>query len=283
MLVSGDSSLISIICVSNDKTILDQCLTRSLAQQRGEFELIIVDNSTGKWASAASALNWGARDAKGEILMFVHQDFVLESSDWLHGLEQFGKEQMGFGAAGVAGMLEVRDEAKAVVSNITHHWPVRNRVSPIEVTMPMEVQTLDECLIAVTREVFARFPFDESTCDNWHLYGVDLSLTVIESGLKVYVLPLGGYHRSNVESMGSGDYNRSLRRVIKKHRKSFTVVYTTCGIWSTRRPLIIQIISKRLQVMLRKIERGPWKSKRPSFLQKALDFMQSMLVVIQYG
>lgn len=66
-----------MICVSNNNRILHDYLLKSLSAQKGVYELIIVDNSIGKWNSAASALNWGARNAKGDLLMFVHQDFRI--------------------------------------------------------------------------------------------------------------------------------------------------------------------------------------------------------------
>jgi glycosyltransferase involved in cell wall biosynthesis len=204
--------------------------------QKGEHELIVVDNSAGEWSSAASALNWGARDAKGDILMFVHQDFVFESSDWLLECEKLLLETENLGAAGAAG----KGEGKEIVSNIKDRWPIPKRVSQSNVGEVTRVQTLDECLIVIPRDVFARFQFDEKTCDSWHLYAVDMSLTLLENGLGVFVLPLPGYHRSNNQSLRSGSYYETMKRVLKKHRESFAVVHTTCGTWSLRRPLIIQ-------------------------------------------
>jgi hypothetical protein len=209
---------------------------KSLEAQRGKYELIIVDNSMGNWNSAASALNWGARDAKGDFLMFVHQDFEFESSDWLSNCERLCGGTVGLGAAGVAG----KGEGKEIVSNIKDRWPIPKRVSQTDIKAVTKVQTLDECLIIVPREVFDRFHFDEVTCVSWHLYAVDMSLTLLENGLGVFVLPLPGYHRSNNQSLRSGSYYETIKRVLRKHKGSFAVVHTTCGTWSLRRPLIIQ-------------------------------------------
>jgi len=216
--------------------ILNDCLLKNLEAQRGEHELIVVHNSAGKWNSAASALNWGARDAKGDLLMFVHQDFEFESSDWLLECERLCGETEGLGAAGVAG----KGESREIISNISDRWPVPRRVSRSDIKTVTKVQTLDECLIVIPREVFARFQFDEKTCNSWHLYAVDMSLTLLENGLGVFVLPLPGYHRSNNQSLRSGSYFETMKAVLKKHKESFTVVHTTCGTWSLRRPLIIQ-------------------------------------------
>jgi hypothetical protein len=181
-------------------------------------------------------LNWGARDARGEILMFVHQDFEFGANDWLVSCEKFCDETENLGAAGVAG----KGEGKEIVSNITDRWPVPKRVSRSDVKEVTKVQTIDECMIVIPRDVFARFQFDEKTCDSWHLYAVDMSLTLLENGLGVFVLPLPGYHRSNNQSLRSGSYFETLKKVLKKHKESFTVVRTTCGTWILSRPLIIQ-------------------------------------------
>jgi glycosyltransferase involved in cell wall biosynthesis len=224
--------------VSNNNRILHDYLLKSLSAQKGVYELIIVDNSIGKWNSAASALNWGARNAKGDLLMFVHQDFEFESSNWLLECERFYGETENLGAAGVAG----RGEGSEIISNIKDRWPNPKRVSRCDIEAVTKVQTLDECLIIVPRNVFTRFQFDEDTCDNWHLYAVDLSLTLLENGLGVFVFPLPGYHRSNNQSLKSGNYFETLKRVLKKHQESFITVHTTCGTWSIRRPLVIQRI-----------------------------------------
>ena len=168
--------------------------------------------------------------------MFVHQDFDLESDDWLLECERLCRETENLGAAGAAG----RGEGSEIISNIKDRWPTPKRVSRCDVESMTKVQTLDECLIVVPQKVFERFQFDESTCDNWHLYAVDLSLTLLENGLGIFVLPLPGYHRSNNQSLRSGDYFETLKRVLNKHKASFARVHTTCGTWSNKRPLVIQ-------------------------------------------
>ncbi|MDD1743002.1 MAG: glycosyltransferase family 2 protein [Methanomassiliicoccales archaeon] len=244
--------LISVICVSNDKKVLNDYLMKSLDSQQAEYELIVVDNSTGRFTSAASALNWGALDAKGDFLMFVHQDFDFESSEWLTKCERLCAGTENLGAAGAAG----KGEGRGIVSNIKDRWPEPKRVGNTDVDAMTKVQTLDECLIVIPRNVFARFRFDEKTCDNWHLYAVDISLTLLENGLGVYVLPLPGYHRSNNKSLRSGDYFETMKRVLRKHEGSFAKVYTTCGTWSGRMPFFVQRMRLMILLGLLKYEEG---------------------------
>jgi len=66
--------MISIVCVYNDEITLKDYLLKSLENQTSKHELILIDNTQGKYKSAAGALNWGGGKAKGKYIMFVHQD-----------------------------------------------------------------------------------------------------------------------------------------------------------------------------------------------------------------
>jgi hypothetical protein len=48
--------MISVICVYNNKKILDEWLIKSLQNQTAKFELITIDNSRGDFKSAADAI-----------------------------------------------------------------------------------------------------------------------------------------------------------------------------------------------------------------------------------
>ena len=64
--------MISVICVYNNKKILDNCLLKSIKNQTTKVELILLDNREGRFKSAAEALNFGGEQANGKYLMFVH-------------------------------------------------------------------------------------------------------------------------------------------------------------------------------------------------------------------
>lgn len=96
--------IFSIICTYSDKESLDKNLLRSLRKQDDNYQLILVDNRHNKsFNSAASALNWAAQKAKGEYLIFVHQDIVLVGHDWLKKAMEIITNLPKLGIAGVAG------------------------------------------------------------------------------------------------------------------------------------------------------------------------------------
>ena len=69
---------ISVICVFNNMDQFEKQLNKSLKQQDVDYELIAIDNSNNKFSSASQALNYGSEKAKGDILVFSHQDIFLK-------------------------------------------------------------------------------------------------------------------------------------------------------------------------------------------------------------
>lgn len=239
--------MISIVVVYNDRSLFDAMLGASLARQLQAHELIALDNTTGRFPSAAAALNEGGRRALGDFLLFAHQDVSFESNAWLEQAEHLLRGMADIGIAGVAGTRAAADRADPfILTNIEHSDPP-HRVGHQAITAAVSVATVDECAFFVPRAVFERFPFDEHACDGWHLYAVDYSLTVRAAGLLVYAIPLPLYHRSGgayMRLMGvttlEGTYFRGLKRLVEKHRDRYDTIPTTCGTWSTRRGLFLQ-------------------------------------------
>jgi len=236
--------MISIVSVYNNRSLLEKYLLKSLKNQTIDFELILVDNTSGKFNSAAEALNYGGHKTKGKYLMFVHQDYDLVTNNWLDEAENVLESLDSFGIVGVAGKSD-----KNVISNIkTGVPPILSSLFHID--EPKKVQTLDECLIIIPKTVFQKIKFDEITCDNWHLYATDYCLSVKKAGLDVYVIPLSGYHVSPGYSFSGEDYYSTLKKLVKKHKDYNNWIYTTTGSWSTIYPLFLQISYQKLYYFL---------------------------------
>lgn len=248
--------MISVVCVYNNKDILNNWLLKSLKNQTVEFELITLDNTVNAFKSAAEALNYGGNKAKGKYIMFVHQDVDLSSNTWLEGVEKMLDSISNLGIAGVAGSCENR---KGVITNIQDGIPPKLAGS-IQINKPTKVQTLDECLVIVPKPVFDKLRFDEKVCDDWHLYAVDYCLDVKKLGFDVYVIPMFIYHRGSTSSL-SGQFPKgyylTLKKLLNKHKNNVRQIYAPTGIWSTSQPLIYQkmqrILLRRGAIMLEKL------------------------------
>jgi len=226
--------MISIVCVYNNKQILEEYLLKGLQNQTVEYDLILIDNTNAEFNSAAKALNIGGRQANSKYIMFIHQDVNLSSEYWLENAEETLCLLPNLGIAGVAG----KKDTQGVITNIKHGDPPVH-AGLIKITTSTEVQTLDECLVIIPKDVFELIQFDEEVCNDWHLYAVDYCLSIKHLEFSAYVIPIQIYHRSKGDSF-SESYYITLENVLRKHEEDFRMVFTTMGNWSTRYPIFIQ-------------------------------------------
>jgi hypothetical protein len=228
----------SIVCVYNDEKVLNDWLMKGLKTQDFKFELILVDNTGGKFKSAAEGLNHGGAKAVGEYIIFMHQDVCLLAAGSLRRAEAFLREIPDVGVAGVAGVTKGGGGGFFRVGTtplenracFVYQGPEKEPIPCGTFTGPVEVQTLDEQLLMVPRKVFSGAGFDEKVCSGWHLYGVGYSLSMKKRGLKAYSLPIPVWHVS--QGTLNKDYYATLNKILKKH-KDENVIYTTCGLWHT--------------------------------------------------
>lgn len=205
--------------------------------QTTNYELILVDNTSNKFESAAQGLNYGSKKANGKYLMFVHQDILLCSVEWLKDAEKI-MEPFNNIVAGIVGMSEHGVNNKTRGRNVLIHgdppeeWGWGNKIQK-----PETVQTLDECLVIIPKTIFDRYNFDESIFNRWDLYVVDYCLRLRTQGIESYVLPLSVYHHST--GVISLNYFHAIKNILKKN-KHLKHVYTTCGDWNPKYPLFLQ-------------------------------------------
>ncbi|MGZ4852981.1 MAG: glycosyltransferase [Halobacteriota archaeon] len=266
--------MLSVVCVYNNEQVLTDYLLQSLDTQTVPFELITLDNTQRGFRSAAHALNYGGGKAKGKYVLFVHQDVSLDSTGWVNDAEAMLDSLPNVGIAGIAGA-----GAKGAVSTVTHGTPPKP-ASTTSITKPAAVQTLDECAVIIPRRVFTALRFDETVCNDWHLYAADYCLSSQVLGLKTLVLPLPAYHLStgrtsvptqvfdklvpsslsNESSYYPHAYYATLKKVLKKHKKSVRCVHTVNGDWLTSYPIVLQqivaVAKKNTQRVKQRVKQG---------------------------
>jgi len=96
--------MFTIVTVYNKRDFLERVLLDSLQKQTVPFELITIDNTTGKYKSAAAAFNAEAKQAKGDYVLFVHQDVDFgDDTEWLRKVEAYLATLKNPGVIGFAG------------------------------------------------------------------------------------------------------------------------------------------------------------------------------------
>lgn len=266
--------MISVICVYNNKAMLDRILLPSLKEQTVEYEFISVDNTNGIFKSAASALNFGGKMAIGKYILFVHQDVELGSATWLLDVEKLLDSLPDLGMAGSVGMSTKGntwlDGGKGYIMNLGEVLGKPHNV-------PIEVNTLDECVLIVPRKVFEVLRFDDKNFTGWHCYGCDYCLSAQEMGLKVYVIPAFIYHRSI--AVNSKDLLKYQTRLYMKHRKAFPRISTTTGILTGAR----LIVALSVAVMVWVFKRIYWEKLRRTWIQVAASELKDCETVLDVG
>ncbi len=266
--------MLSVVCVYNNEHILTDYLLQSLQTQTAPVELITLDNTEGRFRSAAQALNYGGGKAQGQYILFVHQDVSLNDPEWIRHAEAMVESLHNVGIAGVAGASDT-----GTISNVMHGSPPKS-ASTTSVTTPVAVQTLDECAVIIPRRVFTVLRFDETVCDDWHLYATDYCLSSQILGLTTFVLPLPAYHLSTGRALAPTQifdklvpsslsdessyyphaYYVTLKKVLKKHKKSVRCVHTVNGDWQTGYPIVLQrlaaVARKNTQRVKQRIKQG---------------------------
>ena len=193
--------MVSIICCYNNKEQYN-IMIKSLVSQNVNYEVIGIDNCNNRFTSASRALNFGASHAKGEILVFLHQDIVFNSSS---SLEKFIKVISDYDA--IVGLYGA--SRKSIVFKDNYNI----------------VDSLDECCIGMNRLIWEKYKFNESICDDWHLYSVELC---IRAKLDGRLIVTGNFDISHL-SVGNVNeaYMATFKKLIKEY-KNIGWICTTC-------------------------------------------------------
>jgi hypothetical protein len=248
--------MISIISIINNDVIAKEFLLRGLSRQNTRYDLILLDNTNFSYKSAAQAYNEGSAKAQGDYLMFIHQDVLLPCRNWLKEAENSLSTVSNLGIAGVAGVLQptfISDFEllarfylleKLNLSKVWFNRYARGNVFHGREKKPwwgkfiseiLSARTLDELLLIIPARVFEMSKFDEKTCDNWHLYGVDYSLSASQKCRDVCVLPQSVIHLSIGKV--KKEYFETLAKLTEKYQNE-KIINTTIAPWSTRPKLM---------------------------------------------
>ncbi len=222
--------MLSIICAYNNKGILEECLISSLDNQLNkDYELILIDTLTHKFISAAEALNFGAEQAKGDNLLFIHQDVVLDNNNFIEDLSEW-INKYEFGIAGLAGAI-TKNKQNLTITNSFHGIPRKLAGEISNLMEATQCETVDEFAFVIPKNIFDENPFI-TFYPSWHLYAVEYCLRMRSIGHRVCVFPLSVWHRSEGDSFDPS-YFKTIKPIARKYRYEFKKISTTMGGWAT--------------------------------------------------
>ncbi len=180
----------SVISAVNNEAVVEQCLlsSRDISSAR---EVILQRG----YASAAAAYNAAIEKAKGEILVFVHQDVYLPEG-WATALENavrsVSEADPNWGVLGVWGVTLAGGHVGFVYDG---GW---RRILGHPFDGGVEVETLDEVLLVVRKSSGLRF---DQELGGFHMYGSDICLEARRRGRKCYAIGAFCVHNTNQYGM----------------------------------------------------------------------------------
>lgn len=194
---------VSVIICSVDSHKASEVERNILSTSGTECEVIIIDNSVNQWP-IAKAYNEGAKGAKYDTLLFIHEDVRWLCSGWAKPV----LELLSDSSTGVIGMAgsDIRLNVPS-----PHSWSsmkgreISNYMVPIgkkaddihdfrlyrseykDLRKFQPAVTLDGVALFVRKEVWRQYPFDEEILTGFHCYDIDFTLTIHNAGWKNYV------------------------------------------------------------------------------------------------
>lgn len=239
---------ISIICCYNNKDKL-KYLTDSLAEQDIDFESIMVNNCRGRFSSAAAALNYGADQAKGDLLFFVHQDIRFKKQDSLRKLVEKAERTGKFDISGCAGAI-LENGRKKTLTNMTFSSLEKQYPNTFKEDYIL-AESLDECLFIMWKDAWKLHHFDEDVCDHWHFYAVEQCLYFRLKGGNIYIFDADVNHLSETGNLDR-TYFRALLKLLKRYRREYNYVVSTTGYWKTKGYYrIIRHIARQIKLKIK--------------------------------
>jgi tetratricopeptide (TPR) repeat protein len=178
--------LLSFVIPSIDPTKFAS-VRASIAARFAEVRHEIVGIHDGR--SMAEALNRGGDRARGEWLVFCHDDISFVAADFAARLKACLEHHDLVGVAGttrIAGPSITWAGAPHVHGWITHVRPdgvLRPSIAGARTGVITGAEGLDGVFLAMRRATFERVRFDAATFDGWHGYDLDFSLRAARAGL----------------------------------------------------------------------------------------------------
>ena len=213
--------MISLVMCSRSDTQAQEAVNAYRAALRGvEHEVIPIIGAT----SMCAGYNEGVRRARGEIVIFSHDDVEPIGNDFAARLLAHMERFDVIGVAGTTKLLgpawsaagpphvygQVLAGVRATGEMAVSLWMVPSRAVG-------GIEALDGLLIAARRAVLDAIPFDESI-PGFHLYDLDFSYCASRAGFKVGVAcDLDVLHWGGIGSYGTPQWTAAAVAFMEKH------------------------------------------------------------------
>ncbi len=269
--------MISIIISSINKSLLNQ-LSENIKQTIGvDYELLAFDNTIKKWG-IAKVYNYCASKAKYECLVFCHEDILFHTKNWGQKIiNLLGSNNIKLvGVSGAVYKSAYPTSWSAVPQNYyrinaiqqyKNKPPKYHKINPRN-TFYSDVVVIDGLFMAIKKNIFNKFSFNEKELKGFHLYDIDLSVhiaqhykVVVSNEIVVEHFSLGIldktwfktsilWHSKNKQLLPIFTTNISENELKRLEKQAIKSVITTCYALNTQYLLMLKLTFKLLILAL---------------------------------
>lgn len=238
-----------IICSANEAHLVS--LTANIRDTIGvPYEIVSFDNSNGA-KGLCEIYNKGIRQAKYDIMCFIHEDIIIHTDHWGEVLVDLFKDQT-IGLAGLAGStykslapsgfhFSAVPELDLNYCNVKQRFKyiekeeLHNYHNPTDVKLA-EVTCIDGVWLCATRTALEQYSFNEGLLKGFHGYDLDLSFGIGRNFRIVVTFDILITHLSE------GNFDQKwFREILKVHEK-----------WSPVLPINLAGLSKKQVIKMEK-------------------------------
>jgi len=251
---------LAVVAPVND----DECLATNLAEspmiKEGGVPLIVRRDCR----SASSAYNDGLDAADADIVIFAHQDVYFPRGwddklrDAIRTLDERGEMW------GVLGVIGSNADGKLVGGAWSNglQWKIQSR----KFDSPAPVRTFDEIVLVLHKDGGLRF---DDNLPGFHLYGTDIALSAIRSGLGAYVFDAPVIHNSIWRKKLGLSYCGAYRYMQRKWRDELPVQTLVLPITRSSWPLLRNWLREKKKWLIRRFKPMPPRIRYPAPALKA--------------
>lgn len=253
-----------IICSRNN--ILSEQLTNNIQSTIGEeYEIVHINNQDNKY-TIFEAYQKGVETAKGQTLIFMHEDIIFRTKDWGKIVSETLQREKVAISGNIGGHI-INETSLSWTSSGYYSGQVYQIDGAESIFYDHSVQKLGDEVVAIDGMFFAihKKLFDDGTLrwdcktyNGFHFYDLDICMQAQKAGYKVIVTPIILEHHSK------GSFNESFyESCVQFHKK-----------WDNYLPIVSpSISSKDLKVAYQKsLEKtcalGSRYAQQTSILQK---------------
>jgi len=178
-----------IVCSIKPWNFAQACTRFERLLAKVPFEIIGIHDAR----SMAEGYNRGLRRARGDIVIFSHDDILILDPDFAH---KISLRLQNFDLLGFTGTRRVIAESwwsagfpwlSGAIAHVFNEALLLNIWNPEPWPVVDDIQGIDGLCVMARRETAEEIGFDETTFDGFHLYDLDFSFSAWRAGKRLGV------------------------------------------------------------------------------------------------